>query len=45
AVLDYKQGKEASLQFLIGQVMRETHGRANPQVVSEALRQVLTRME
>ncbi len=44
AVLDYKQGKETSLQFLIGQVMRETHGRANPQVVGELLRQVLTKM-
>lgn len=45
AVLDYKQGKETSLQFLIGQVMRETNGRANPQVVGELLRQVLTKMK
>ena len=45
AVEDYKQGKETSLQFLIGQVMRETNGRANPQVVGELLRQVLTKMK
>ena len=38
AVDDYKKGKEASLKFLIGMVMRETKGRANPQVVEEILR-------
>jgi len=45
AVLDYKQGKEASLQFLTGQVMRETHSKANPRLVSELLRQVLAKMK
>ena len=45
AVLDYKQGKETSLQFLIGQIMRETRGKANPQVVGELLRRVLTKMK
>ncbi|MDP3052012.1 MAG: Asp-tRNA(Asn)/Glu-tRNA(Gln) amidotransferase subunit GatB, partial [bacterium] len=30
AVSDYKNGKEESLQFLIGQVIRETRGKANP---------------
>ncbi len=38
AVEDYKAGKEASLKFLIGMVMRETKGKANPQVVEEILK-------
>jgi len=41
AVLDYKQGKETSLQFLIGQMMRETHGRANPEVICDILKKIL----
>ena len=41
AVLDYKQGKEASLQFLIGQVMRETRGKANPKIISNILKKIL----
>ncbi|MDZ4225863.1 MAG: Asp-tRNA(Asn)/Glu-tRNA(Gln) amidotransferase subunit GatB [Patescibacteria group bacterium] len=35
-VADYKAGKQASLQFLIGQGMKETTGSANPQVLKEA---------
>jgi len=30
AIEDYKKGKENALQFLIGQVMAKTKGRANP---------------
>ncbi|MBI3273772.1 MAG: Asp-tRNA(Asn)/Glu-tRNA(Gln) amidotransferase subunit GatB [Candidatus Colwellbacteria bacterium] len=41
AVEDYKNGKEASLKFLIGMVMRETKGRANPQVVEGILKKRL----
>jgi len=41
AVLDYKKGKIASLQFLIGQVMKETRGRANPETVSDILKKLL----
>jgi len=41
AVLDYKKGKEASLQFLIGQVMRETRGKANPEIISDILKKLL----
>ncbi len=37
AVADYRAGKEAAVKFLIGQVMRETRGRANPQVVQELI--------
>ena len=31
-VADYKAGKEAALQYLVGQMMRESKGSANPQV-------------
>ena len=41
AVADYKAGKEQSLKFLVGQVMKVTKGRANPQVVNELLKRKL----
>ncbi len=41
AVEDYKKGKEASLKFLMGMVMRESKGKANPQVVEEILKKKL----
>lgn len=37
AVEDYKKGEEKSLQFLIGQVMRATKGKASPQVIRELM--------
>ncbi|MCF7873926.1 MAG: Asp-tRNA(Asn)/Glu-tRNA(Gln) amidotransferase subunit GatB [Candidatus Omnitrophica bacterium] len=33
AIKEYKQGKTKAIQFLLGQVMKETRGRANPQLV------------
>ncbi|TRZ79718.1 Asp-tRNA(Asn)/Glu-tRNA(Gln) amidotransferase subunit GatB [bacterium] len=36
-VEDYKKGNENALQFLIGQVMKETQGQANPQIAQEIL--------
>ena len=41
AVEDYKKGKEASFKFLMGMVMRESKGKANPQVVEEILKNKL----
>ncbi|MFH1392953.1 MAG: Asp-tRNA(Asn)/Glu-tRNA(Gln) amidotransferase subunit GatB [Patescibacteria group bacterium] len=41
AVADYKKGKEASLQFLIGQVMRETRGKASPKIILDILSKLL----
>ncbi|MFZ2484769.1 MAG: Asp-tRNA(Asn)/Glu-tRNA(Gln) amidotransferase subunit GatB [Minisyncoccia bacterium] len=35
AVGEYKKGKTSSLEFLIGQAMKETKGSANPQVLKE----------
>ncbi len=39
SVEDYKAGKENALQFLMGQVMKETKGKANPKVVIDILKQ------
>ena len=41
AVADYRQGKEQAQKFLVGQVMRETKGRANPQLVNKLLEERL----
>jgi aspartyl-tRNA(Asn)/glutamyl-tRNA(Gln) amidotransferase subunit B len=41
-VADYKSGKENALQFLLGQVMKETQGKANPQSVMELLKKELS---
>ena len=41
AVADYKAGKEQALKFLVGQVMKATKGRANPQLVNELLKKKL----
>ena len=37
AVNDYINGKDTAVRFLVGQVMKETKGKANPTVVSELL--------
>lgn len=41
AVEDVKKGNEAPIKFLIGMVMRETKGKANPQIVEEILKNML----
>ena len=41
AIAEYKGGKEGAFNFLIGQVMKATRGKANPQVVNELLRKAL----
>jgi aspartyl-tRNA(Asn)/glutamyl-tRNA(Gln) amidotransferase subunit B len=41
AIADYRAGKDSAIKFLIGQVMRETRGRANPQVAQQLLEQEL----
>lgn len=37
----FRAGKEGLLGFLVGQVMKETRGKANPRVVNERLREKL----
>ncbi|HEU5314932.1 MAG TPA: Asp-tRNA(Asn)/Glu-tRNA(Gln) amidotransferase subunit GatB [Chloroflexota bacterium] len=41
AVADYKAGKAASIGFLVGAVMKETRGKANPGLVNQLLKQKL----
>lgn len=41
AVEDYHKGKKSSLQFLLGQVMKKTKGKANPQIAIEILKKLL----
>jgi aspartyl-tRNA(Asn)/glutamyl-tRNA(Gln) amidotransferase subunit B len=41
-VKDYKEGKEAALQFLVGQVMAQTKGKANPEIVNKILKKLLS---
>ncbi|MEA3344295.1 MAG: Asp-tRNA(Asn)/Glu-tRNA(Gln) amidotransferase subunit GatB [Patescibacteria group bacterium] len=40
-VEDYKKGKENALQFLIGQVMAKSKGRANPDMAKSLLKNML----
>ncbi len=39
---DYKQGKENAMQFLVGQVMAKTRGKANPEVARQLLKKLLS---
>jgi aspartyl-tRNA(Asn)/glutamyl-tRNA(Gln) amidotransferase subunit B len=41
AATEYYQGKKEALQFLMGQVMKKTRGKANPKITRELLEDVL----
>lgn len=41
SVEDFHNGKEQAIGFLVGQVMKETKGKANPQVVNKILMEIL----
>jgi len=45
AVQEFKNGKENALQFLVGKVMAKSKGKANPQLVNEMLKDILTKMK
>ena len=38
---EFRAGKKASLQFLVGQVMKLSRGKANPKLAAEALAKLL----
>ena len=40
-VAKYRAGNEGVFKFFVGQVMRETRGQANPQIVNEIVKRVL----
>ncbi|MEX2381085.1 MAG: Asp-tRNA(Asn)/Glu-tRNA(Gln) amidotransferase subunit GatB [Opitutales bacterium] len=44
SVADFKQGKENAINFLKGQVMKRTRGKANPNVVDQLLRKELEKL-
>ena len=37
SVKDYKEGKDRAIKYLMGQIMKETKGQANPSIVSKLL--------
>lgn len=41
SIIDFKNGKDRALGFLVGQVMKETKGKANPQVVNKLIKDEL----
>ena len=41
SVADYQAGKKKAIGFLVGQIMKETKGRANPGLVNQLLQQKL----
>ncbi|MGI6225389.1 MAG: Asp-tRNA(Asn)/Glu-tRNA(Gln) amidotransferase subunit GatB [Peptococcales bacterium] len=44
SVEDYKAGKEKAIGFLVGQVMKETKGQANPGIVNKLLKEKLAQL-
>lgn len=42
SVADYQAGKEKAIGFLVGQVMKETKGQANPGIVNQLLKKKLS---
>ncbi|MFY9462691.1 MAG: Asp-tRNA(Asn)/Glu-tRNA(Gln) amidotransferase subunit GatB, partial [Candidatus Sungiibacteriota bacterium] len=41
AVEDYRKGKMASVQFLVGQMMKQSRGTANPKIAQEIIARIL----
>lgn len=44
SVIDYKNGKDRALGFLVGQVMKATKGKANPQLVNKMILDLINKM-
>jgi len=42
-VEDYKRGKETVAQYLVGQIMTQTKGKADPQIANKLLKRILTK--
>lgn len=41
AVLDYKSGKQEAFNFLVGQVMKKTQGRGDPETIRKLLKKLI----
>ena len=44
AIEDYRAGREKAFMSLVGAVMKETKGKANPQMVNEMMREEITKL-
>jgi aspartyl-tRNA(Asn)/glutamyl-tRNA(Gln) amidotransferase subunit B len=44
SVADYKSGKEKAFGFLVGQAMKESRGKGNPQVINKLLKDELQKL-
>jgi len=45
AMEDYKKGKETAFQYLIGKIMAESKGKADPQEINKLLKEILTKLK
>ena len=43
SIIDYKAGRDRALGFLVGQVMKESKGKANPGLVNKLLLEILNK--
>ena len=43
SIADYKAGKDRAIGFLVGQIMKETKGKANPQIVNKLLLEIINK--
>ncbi|MBE7010659.1 MAG: Asp-tRNA(Asn)/Glu-tRNA(Gln) amidotransferase subunit GatB [Ruminococcaceae bacterium] len=41
SIVDYKAGKDRALGFLVGQIMKNSRGKANPQIINKLLKEAL----
>ena len=41
SVIDYKAGKDRAVGFLVGQIMKKTKGKVNPQITSKLVVEIL----
>jgi aspartyl-tRNA(Asn)/glutamyl-tRNA(Gln) amidotransferase subunit B len=41
SIIDYKNGKDRAVGYLMGQIMKATRGKANPQLVNKMLTEML----
>jgi len=44
SIIDYKAGKDRAIGFLVGQIMKETKGKANPQIVNKILLEIINNL-
>lgn len=43
SVEDFHNGKDRAIGFLVGQIMKQTHGKANPQVINKMLKDSMSK--